>query len=86
MVGQNSLQDVGCLTKKAPVKDRIWVVRIRSLTGAFLDRILLEEDGDAYVERAKQLAWPPAPTDTKPFWQLERAMDTVDIPVVVPIF
>jgi hypothetical protein len=50
------------------------------------DRILLEEDGDTYVEKAKQLAWPPAPTDTKPFWQLEPAIDVVAVPVAVPVF
>jgi hypothetical protein len=50
------------------------------------DRVLLEEDGDTYVENAEQMAWPPSPTDAKPFWQLEPAIKTVEMPVAVPVF
>ena len=50
------------------------------------DRILLEEDGDAYVDIAEHLAWPPAPLDGNPFWRLEPAIASADMPVAVPIF
>jgi hypothetical protein len=50
------------------------------------DRILLAEDGDAYVNAAAQLAWPPAPINQYPFWRPEPAVETVETPVAVPIF
>jgi hypothetical protein len=50
------------------------------------DRILLGEDGDAYVNAAAQLAWPPATIDGAPFWRLEPAIETVEAPVAVPVF
>lgn len=50
------------------------------------DRILLAEDGEAYVDRAKRLAWPPAPIDSDPFWRLEPAVEAVEMPVAVPVF
>ncbi|MDH3816688.1 MAG: hypothetical protein OEV48_19535 [Acidobacteriota bacterium] len=50
------------------------------------DRILLEEDGDAYVAAAAQLAWPPEPIDAFPFWELEPVAETVEMPVAVPVF
>jgi hypothetical protein len=50
------------------------------------DRILLEEDGDAYVEKARQLAWPPTPIDGAPFWRMGAAIESIDAPVAVPVF
>jgi hypothetical protein len=49
------------------------------------DRILLKEDGDAYLDIAERMAWPPEPIDSDPFWRLEPVIDTVDMPVAVPI-
>lgn len=64
-----------------------YVAQVSKAAGRLVaDRILLEEDGVAYVDRAKQIAWPPAPTDTKPFWQLDPVNDTVDVPVAAPVF
>jgi len=64
-----------------------FVARVREAAQHLVtDRILLEEDGNAYAERAEQLAWPPVPIDSKPFWQHEPAIETVDVPVAVPIF
>lgn len=51
-----------------------------------VDRILLEEDGDAYVAAAVQMAWPPEPIDAYPFWELELVAETVEMPVAVPVF
>jgi hypothetical protein len=34
-------------------------------------RFLLPEDAAIYVERARNLVWPPEPADEAPFWQLE---------------
>ena len=69
-----------------PDKQR-YVARVseaaRRLVG---DRILLEEDGKAYVDSATHLAWPPEPIDGFPFWRLEPAIETVEAPVAVPVF
>jgi len=35
------------------------------------DRILLAADGEAYVDLAGRVAWPPEPVDSYPFWKLE---------------
>ena len=48
------------------------------------DRILLKEDGEAYLDIAGRMAWPPEPIDSDPFWRLEPVIDTVDMPVAVP--
>ena len=50
------------------------------------DRILLAEDGDAYVNAAAHLAWPPASIDQYPFWRLEPAIEIIETPAAAPIF
>ena len=35
------------------------------------DRIFLAGDGDAYVDLAQSMAWPPEPVDSYPFWKPE---------------
>ncbi len=35
------------------------------------DRMLLESDGEAYIERARSLEWPPRTLNTDPFWAQE---------------
>jgi hypothetical protein len=77
---------------RAPVEARYpskgqYVARVSEAARRLVaDRILLEDDGDAYAEKASQLAWPPIPTDGKPFWQLEPVTETADMPVAVPVF
>jgi len=64
-----------------------YVARVRDAAQRLVaDRILLEEDGEAYVDIAKQLAWPPAPIEHPPFWQLEAVTERVEVPVAVPVF
>lgn len=64
-----------------------YLVRVRDAVQRLVaDRILLEEDGVASVEKARQLAWPPEPTAGKPFWQLEPAVETREVTVAVPVF
>ena len=63
-----------------------YVARVREAARRLVaDRILLEEDGEAYEEMAEQLAWPPIPTDTKPFWQLSPTVEVVESPLAVPV-
>jgi hypothetical protein len=50
------------------------------------DRMLLGEDGEAYMDAAARVAWPPAMIDGAPFWRLEVAIERVDEPVAVPVF
>jgi hypothetical protein len=35
-----------------------------------LEGVLLGEDEDAIVERAKKMVWPPVPTEPYPFWKM----------------
>ena len=50
------------------------------------DRMLLEEDGKAYEDAAQRMVWPPAPIDRTPFWRFEPVVETVEMPVAVPLF
>jgi hypothetical protein len=64
-----------------------YVSRVREAARRLVaDRILLEKDGAASVEKARQLSWPPTPTDGKPFWQLEPAVEIREVPLAVPVF
>ena len=69
-----------------PSKEQ-YVVRVSEAAKRLVtDRIFLEEDGDLYVEKAKQLVWPPSPVDGAPFWRMEVTTESIAVPVKVPVF
>jgi hypothetical protein len=64
-----------------------YVARVReSARRLVADRILLAEDGEAYIEQAEGLAWPPAPTESAPFWRPEPSIESIEVPAAVPVF
>lgn len=74
------------LEARYPNRERYVALVTSAAQRLVADRILLEEDGDASVAIAQQLAWPPTPIDGAPFWRLEPSMESVDMPVAVPVF
>ena len=60
-----------------------WVAGVTAAARRLVaDRILLPEDGQAYVEAAELMAWPPVPVERAPFWQKKHEVESVEVPLM----